>query len=196
MKIVEFDIKGVSAYSQSRHYVVESLQGESPDDKYQRTWREHMHVDTDGVVFIPPNAVKNMLSEAAKFLSIKIPGSGKSTYTKHFESGIAVVQPISLGVHKDAVTCERLFLPAKGDRGSGKRIWKYYPVFPSWGGRVQCLIYDETVLQTLASDPTKSVFEHVLERSGQFIGLGRFRPRNNGYYGRFGVSNFRVEELT
>ena len=31
---------------------------------------------------------------------------------------------------------------------------------------------------------------------GQFIGMGRFRPRNNGYYGRFNVENFVAEEIS
>ena len=45
-------------------------------------------IDTNGVVFIPPNSLKNCLSEAAKFLSISVPGKGKATYTKNFEAGI------------------------------------------------------------------------------------------------------------
>ena len=32
---------------------------------------------------------------------------------------------------------------------------------------------------------TEEVFRYHLEQAGTFIGIGRFRPRNNGYYGRF-----------
>ena len=32
---------------------------------------------------------------------------------------------------------------------------------------------------------SKEVFEKHLKDAGRFIGLGRFRPRNNGTYGRF-----------
>jgi hypothetical protein len=32
---------------------------------------------------------------------------------------------------------------------------------------------------------TKDVFRYHLEQAGTFIGIGRFRPRNNGFYGRF-----------
>jgi hypothetical protein len=40
-------------------------------------------------------------------------------------------------------------------------------------------VLDETV--------TEEVFRNVLEQAGAFIGIGRFRPRNNGFYGRFKV---------
>ena len=30
---------------------------------------------------------------------------------------------------------------------------------------------------------------HILREAGKFIGIGRFRPRNNGYYGRFDVES-------
>lgn len=34
---------------------------------------------------------------------------------------------------------------------------------------------------------TQQIFEQHLRDAGNFIGVGRFRPRNNGYYGRFKV---------
>ena len=76
MKILECQLRGVSPYSQSRFYAKDKLQGESDDDHARRTWRNHLHVDKDGIVFIPANSLKNCLSEAAKFLSISVPGKG------------------------------------------------------------------------------------------------------------------------
>jgi hypothetical protein len=35
---------------------------------------------------------------------------------------------------------------------------------------------------------TEEVFKLHLEESGKFIGIGRFRPQNNGFYGRFKVN--------
>ena len=53
-------------------------------------WRERLHVNSDGYVFIPPMAFKNCISEIAKYRSDKIPGKRNATYTKHFESGVLV----------------------------------------------------------------------------------------------------------
>jgi hypothetical protein len=194
MKVAKATIVGVSPYSQSRHYSKEDVpagQGESPRDYESRTWRHRLHVNSDGFVFIPPMAFKNCVSEAAKFLSIGVPGGGKSTYTKHFESGILVVEPIVLKLKAEKVEHETLFVPSNGIRGSGKRVEKVFPLIREWGGPLNILVFDETVLN--AHEPSKmTVLEHVLRSGGLFIGVGRFRPRNNGFYGRYDVTNFSV----
>jgi hypothetical protein len=195
MKTVTFTIRGASQYSQSKPHLDEYGPGESHDDYRNRTWRSHLHVDKDGYVLIPPGAIKNCVSEAAKFLNISVPGKGKNTYTKHVEAGVACIRPVELGIRAADVRPETLFLPADGKRGSGKRIWKTYPTMPEWGGDVELIILDETVLQT-SRTTGHSVLQDIVEGAGQFIGLGRFRPRNNGYYGRFSIERFQVLETS
>lgn len=187
MKILNVKLRSVSPYSQSRYYVRELEQGESADDNYRRTWRNHLHTDNKGNVVIPGNSLKNCLSEAAKFMSISIPGKGKATYTKNFEAGVMVAKSAELGIHRDAVQFEALFLPSDGRRGGPKRVMKYYPIIPEWEASAEFIVVDETILQSSIKDKSRTVFHDVLEGAGQFIGLGRFRPRNNGYYGRFEV---------
>lgn len=126
---------------------------------------------------------KNCLAEIAKFLSVQIPGKGKSTYTKHFESGIMVVEPLVLPICKDEVGEERVFVPSDGRQGGGKRVWKHFPIIHAWEGDVQFLITDDAI--------TPPVFKQHLEQAGSSIGIGRFRPRNRGYYGRFAVENIK-----
>ena len=183
MKTAVVVIKGVSPYSQSKHYSTEKLEKESPKDYETRTWRDRLHVNADGNVFIPPMSFKNCLSEAAKFLSIQIPGKGKSTYTKHIEAGVLVTDELVLDAKKDSVHGEWLFVPSDGIRGSGKRVDKCFPVIHQWGGEVTFYIIDETV--------TEDVFKKIIEEAGKFIGIGRFRPRNNGFYGRFKVESVK-----
>ena len=179
MKTATARLVSVSPYSQSKHYDVPSLDKEGRDAYERRTWRERCHADEKGGIFIPPMAFKNCISEAAKFLSIQIKGKGKSTYTKHFEAGVLVMDPLPLPIAKADVAGEWLFVPADGRRGSGKRVLKCFPVIQSWAGEVTFHILDETI--------TEDVFAHHLAEAGKFIGIGRFRPRNNGYYGRFQV---------
>lgn len=192
MKTVIASVEGLSLYSQSRSYDADHLQGEGYEDYEKRTWRNRLHVDAAGEVFIPPMAFKNALAETAKFLSLGVPGKGKSTYTKHFEAGVLAVEPALLGIKADAVQCERLFVPADGRPGSGKRVHKYFPVIPAgWKADFTFLVFDETVLQTWP-ETGETVFEFVLQRCGQFVGIGRFRPRNRGFYGRFAVREFVI----
>ena len=99
-------LKSATPYSQSRHYLTDKKPKESAKDYEERTWRDRMHVNDDGYVFIPPMSFKNCLDECAKYLSKQIPGKGKSTYTKHVEAGVLVMDP--------------LVLPIKARRASGR----------------------------------------------------------------------------
>lgn len=175
-------VTGTAPLSQSRFHNTPALEKEGKDAYAQRTWREFCHFDRGGNVVITAMAWKNMLGEAAKFLSIQIPGKGKATYTKHFEAGVMVTDATPIGWHRDEMDdaiCEALHLPADGVRGSGKRVMKYYPTFPHWSAAPAFHVFDDTI--------TRDVFAQVLTHAGGFIGLGRFRPRNNGAYGRFVV---------
>ena len=179
MRRIVANIQGVSPYSQSNFHETPKLDRELNDDYERRTWREKAHIDKSGHVFIPPTAIKNGLVSAAQFLAIQIPGKGKQTYTKHFTSGILVVDPMVLPVTKDELQDERLFLPSDGRRGGGKRVWKHFPIIQEWQGDITVYVLDDII--------TKPIFDQHLEAFGKFIGLGRFRPQNNGYYGRFEV---------
>jgi len=187
MHNVSFKITGISPYSQSRLISVPKLGKETPKDHEARCWRERLHVDQNGHAFIPPMAIKNALSEMSKFLGMQIPGKGKSTYTKHFEAGVMCFEPIVLHdsagtpIQGKSVKGEWLFVPASGRRGDGKRVEKCFPVIDvGWNGYVNLVVLDEMI--------TKEVLQVHLDGMGKFIGLGRFRPRNNGFYGRFAVS--------
>lgn len=189
MRIATATLESISPYSQSKHYETEKLgrssgtATESSKDYEARTWRDRCHVDGQGRIVIPPMAFKNALSEIARYLSVQIPGKGKSTYTKHFESGVMVLDGLTLPVKKDEVQGEWLFVPASGKRGDGKRVSKCFPLIPSWSGDVVFHILDDVI--------TREVFEQHLAEAGNFIGIGRFRPRNNGYYGRFKVKKVK-----
>jgi hypothetical protein len=197
MKIATAHLESVSPYSQSRHYSkleVPSELGETPRDYEQRTWRHKCHVDDSGSVFIPPMAFKNALDDCAQFLALQIPGRGKSTYSKHFKAGVLVTEPIVLPLKRADVESELLFLPSDGVRGSGRRVEKIMPVIRNWAGDLQVTVFDETVLNEHAPAAT-SVLQFVLDRCGMFVGIGRFRPRNGGFYGRFKVSKFKVANV-
>lgn len=181
MKTVVATLESISPYSQSRHYDVPRLERELGKDYEVRTWRHRMHVDNTGSVFIPPMAFKNALSESAKFMSIQVAGKGKATYTKHFEAGVLVTEPLKLNIKPDDVPGEWLFVPSDGRRGGGSRVDKCFPIIHSWSGQVTFYILDELI--------TEKPFHQHLEAAGKFIGIGRFRPRNNGFYGRFSVKS-------
>jgi hypothetical protein len=187
MRQIIASLESVSAYSQSRYHQTPKLDKETHDDHEKRTWRNRLHTNQDGFVFIPPMSFKNCLSECAKYISMQIPGKGKSTYTKHFEAGVMVTDPLVLPIKGEDVTGEWLHVPSDGRRGGSSRVLKCFPCIPNWSGDVTFFIFDDTI--------TESVFKYHLEQAGRFIGIGRFRPRNNGYYGRFKVADLVCESI-
>lgn len=177
MKMAECTLVSASPYSQSKYLRVEKLPKELPGDYEARVWRERCHTNKDGNIIIPPMVFTNSLKEAAKFLSIPIPGQARTTFTKHFEAGVLVTEEIVLPIKKVDVEGEWLFVPSDGRRGGTTRVEKCFPVIREWKAKVIYNIIDDII--------TQDVFEQVLRASGNLIGIGRFRPRNWGYYGRF-----------
>jgi hypothetical protein len=170
-------LESVTPYSQSRYYKAEKQSKELAGDYETRTWRERCHSDKDGNIIIPPMAFMNSLKEAAKYLGLPIPGKARQTFTKHFEAGVLVQDYITLPIKKADVEGEWLFVPSDGKRGGGSRVEKCFPLIHEWKGTVIYYIMDDII--------TQDAFKQVLEVSGNLIGIGRFRPRNCGYYGRF-----------
>ena len=180
MKLVECELESTSPYSQGRYHKTPKLSKELDAAYEERTWQERCHVDFNGFIIIPPMSFCNSLKEAAKYLSLQISSKGKQTWTKHFESGVLVMEPIVLPIKKENVASEWVFVPADGRRGGGRRVEKCFPLILSWKGKVTYYIMDDII--------TEDVFDQVLQVSGNLIGIGRFRPSNWGYYGRFKVN--------
>jgi hypothetical protein len=174
-------LKSFSPYSQSAPHTTPKLPKELADAYEKRTWQARLHRTPEGLVFIPPMAFKFGLSDAAQYLGEQIPGKGKQTYRKHFDSGILIADPLVLDVKADEVEGEWFLVPSDGRRGGGKRVWKRFTVIPAWEGQLTIHVIDDIITQDL--------LHRTLEAMGSFIGIGRFRPQNNGFYGRFSVTS-------
>lgn len=185
MRKVTVTIKGVAAYSQSRMHDTPELEKETKAAYEQRTWREKMTTDADGMVVIPAMAFKQALPVAARKLGKQVPGRGKSTYTKYFEADVICTADAPLGIHKDAVGSITINANSDGVRGSGKRVKRTFPVVAEWETKAEFMIFDDTV--------TPEVFEEVFAAAGMGVGIGRFRPENGGLNGRFIATRFDWE---
>ena len=183
MKQAICTLKSTSPYSQGRFHNTPKLPKEAPDAHEERTWMERLHYDKNQQVFIPPMQFANCIKEAAKYLSMKIPGDGNNKYTKHFEAGVMVIDPLQLPIRVDEVHGDWRHVPSDGRPGGTKRVMKCFPVIPEWSGQVVFYVLDDKI--------TENVFRYVLEQAGQLIGIGSFRPRNRGYFGRFEVESMQ-----
>lgn len=179
MKTAVVTLHGIAPYSPSRNHNLAKLEKESHDAYEKRTWSHRLHTSQDGKGFIPPMGFKKAIERAAAMLREKIPGKGSSEWGKHFKAGTLVTEGLPLNVTVETVEGEWLFLNADGKSGGSKRVWRCMPCVREWSGKLTYFILDDTI--------TKEIFERYVRESGRFIGVGRFRPENGGYYGRFEV---------
>ncbi len=183
MKTATATLQSISPYSQSRYHGAPKLEKESADDYERRTWRMKAHATDDGRIFIPPMAFKNSLAEAAAYLGEKIPGRRNATWTKHFLAGILVVEGPVLDVKVDECRGDWIYCNADGKKNSGTRVMRCFPVVPEWRADVAYHVLDDTI--------TEAAFLKHLKEAGNFIGIGRFRPRSGGFLGRYRVESVR-----
>lgn len=186
---VDIRIRGLAPYSANAELARShpKREDETADQHEQRTWHYRLNADRDGDAVIPGVAMKNALIAAARFLKLSIPGEGKATYAKLMEKTLIVNQDANLGVAREKVDGEWLFVPADGRRGGGKRVWKCFPKIEEWETSFQLTVF--------GSKLTEEVFERIATAAGRFIGLGRFRPENGGHYGRFEVASIEWREV-
>jgi hypothetical protein len=178
---------GISPYSQSKNIDLEEhpkKPGEIPDDYEKRTAVFRKHVNGKGNIEIPQTAITNAVKEGAKRLALPIKGKRMQTYTKNFEAGVMMLESLDTGIKAEDVPLERLFLSSDGrPGGGGKRVWRYYPRIDAWDGDATFTIFDDVI--------TEDVFLQVLASAGSLVGIGRFRPQNRGFYGRFKVASHK-----
>ena len=98
-----------------------------------------------------------------------------------------MLEPLVLPIKVDEVPGEWLFVPSDGVRGGSKRVDKCFPLIASWRGNVTFYILDPII--------TEEFFWPHLADAGSFIGIGRFRPSRNGFYGRFRIIGKKWEEV-
>lgn len=180
--IATVTITGMTPYSQSHQHDEPKLEGESHEAYDVRTWRSKLNTaDRDGhTVVIPAHGFHQAIAAAAKYSKRQIPGQGKATWTKKFESGISLLEDPSLGVDPASVQCITISANADGVRGSGKRVTRRFPIVNEWQTTFDVYILDPII--------TEDVFREMLEITGMFIGLGRFRPEKGGGNGRFKIT--------
>lgn len=187
MKVARARLRSVSPFSMSKKHEVPEKDKEGKDAYEERTWRERCNTDAEGHLVISPMAFANNIKSAAQYLGIKVPGKGQNLYTKYFQAGVLVTEGVTLPVTKAEVEGERLFVPSDGKRGGGTRVMRTFPLVREWSGEVTYYVLDNII--------TEAVFRQTLDYAGNIIGIGRFRPQNQGYYGRFKVEAFEwVEE--
>jgi hypothetical protein len=193
MRVCTALLKSRSAYSQSRKHFTPMLEKETHADYNERTWREQCTTNEEGFVCIPAMGLKMTIDKAAQKLKERVPGKGTKTYIDYFVGGVAPSEQMFLiyvpkgketaPLHKNEVDYIPIWANADGRRGSGKRVLRWFPIIPVWTAHVSLDVLDDSI--------PKDVFERYFSESGKMVGIGRFRPENGGFNGRFEVKSVK-----
>lgn len=187
---VTFKIKGITPVIYGKVAESKKEKGEGSEAYDLRVAMERAYINADDIAYFPGVALKNMLTEAAKFRSETVPGKGKATYTKHFEAGIICPEPILTDKKRSDIKIVPFFVPADGKKGGTTRVFRNFPRLPQdYTAEGKFYVIDTTLVERVEK------VKEYLEESGKFIGLMTFRPRRGGEYGRFQVTEFSYKEI-
>jgi hypothetical protein len=205
MRSVRYQIVGITPYSQSKKILAEKEPEENYDHFEERVWKLKATVNPQGIVCAPGISFKNALDIAAKRASDQVPGKGKATWTARFRGGTSPLtdmfplytmangrsyprkgsDPIATSelapIKIDEAAFISLWCDSTGKRGGGSRVLRYFPYYPQWLCEPEFMVLDDTI-------PT-DVCDKYFESAGLIVGIGRYRPENNGTNGRWAVLN-------
>ena len=168
-------IRGESPIQFSRYHMTPKIDAnEAPGDYDDRTWREKAHTGPNGNIIIPANALMTFIRTTAQRLGMKL--KGQKTFGKVFAGGFMIVDGMDLGVTPDALKPNRVYVNSDGVRGSGKRVWRTFPMLHDWGGSF--------TIDVFRTEITEDILREHIEWGLAFVGMGSFRPENGNIFGR------------
>jgi hypothetical protein len=188
MRVATIKIKGITPYSPSKAFTSEKKDKESPEAFDIRCWREHAHVDASGNIVIPSVSIGKALADTASFLSKggELKKVGNAKWAENFFRGLAIAKSPQIGYKSaDMKEPEMVYCHADGNRKSGKRVWRRFPIFHDWTATLVVHILDDSI--------PEDVFAKVVESCGLFNGFGRYSPRTGGHNGRFVVESLSIK---
>lgn len=183
MKQFKIKIKGLTPYMQHRMDDKKLEQWEKqrgkimerPEASQEDATRAEYHCyrNAYGKCFIPADQIRGSLINAGTYMKAKV--GGKSRSMKIIVAATFMPTP------------EQILLPDYDavDKRSGvnrnvkARIITIRPKWTSWEVNFDLLVYEDTI--------TKETVKELLTYAGSYVGIGSFRPTNNGMFGRFEV---------
>ena len=188
MKSYKVRIKGTSPYMQhrmddvkleqwekERHMIIENLGLNTPD---QVRAEFHCYRNNDGNCYIPATQIKSALIEAGKLVKGKVGSATKSM--KNIVAGMFLVTPEQILIHNYTDIDKRSAV----NRNVKARV---ITVRPKWDTGWTA----EFILKIKIDTLTEDMIKNIIQYAGEYIGIGSFRPTNNGEFGCYELLDFQ-----
>jgi len=130
----------------------------------------HSYNDKDGF-YLPTEQIRGSLIGGGAMVKSKVGNSRKTM--KNIVAGMFMIEEEKIRLPKEYEIDKRSAV----NRNVKARVITIRPKWPKWSGEFTLLVDNDTI--------TIETIKEIIINSGQYIGVGSFRPTNNGMFGRF-----------
>ena len=187
MKSYKIKIKGLTPYLQHR-MDDKSLEEwekcrkqiiERPEVSQQDAHRAEYHCyrNDAGRCYIPADQLRGALINAGTFMKSKVGARSKSMKTIVAACFIVVPEEIELPDY-DAIDKRSAV-----NKNIKARVMVLRPKWTEWEAELTLNCYESSI--------TKETVKQLFDYAGSYVGIGSFRPTNNGLFGRFEVTDIQ-----
>ncbi len=187
MKKYKVKIKGVTPYMQHRMDDIKLEKWEKNRkriierddvDKEDAVRAEyHCYRNSDDELFIPAEQIRGSLINAGTMHKAKVGNSRKSM--KNIVAAMFFIDQDEVLITPQEYTIDKR---SAVNRNIKARVIVIRPKWKQWETEFVLNVDNDTI--------TDETIRNIIEDAGNYIGIGSFRPTNNGMFGRFSVEEF------
>jgi len=187
MKKYSIEIEGVTPYMQHRmddakleeweknRKLIIERDDVAKEDQVRAEF--HSYSDKEGF-YIPSDHIRGALINAGAMVKSKVGNSRKSM--KNIVAGMFFIEEEKLRLPKEYEIDKRSAV----NRNIKARIICIRPKWNKWKAKFTLMVDNDTI--------TIETIKEIVNNAGQFIGVGSFRPTNNGMFGRFKLNSIKA----
>lgn len=186
--IYNVKIEGITPYMQHRMDDVKLEEWEKnrkqiierPDVNIEDVKRAEYHCyrGKEGQCFIPAEQMRIALINGGTYLKSKV-----GTRTKSMKGIIAAV----LQINPEQITLpdyDEIDKRSAVNRNVKARVMVVRPKWMKWKAEFEMILDNGTL--------TKEMLTELVSVTGNYVGIGSYRPTNNGYFGRFKLNDITI----
>ena len=162
------DDQKLEVWEKNRKHIIER-----PDINKEDAIRAEYHVyrNKDGKCFIPAEQLRIAFINGGGYLKSKVGNSKRSM--KGVFAAIMRISPEEILLHDYDEIDKRSAV----NKAVKARVIVIRPKWSMWEAEFDMIIDNETI--------TEQTLTELIETTGNYVGIGSYRPTNNGYFGRF-----------
>lgn len=136
----------------------------------------HSYQDDEGF-YIPSEQIRQSLINAGSFVKAKVGNAKKSM--KNVVAGMFFINPERIRLSKESFQIDKR---SAVNRSIHARVIVIRPRWDKWSVEFELSVDNDTI--------TEETIKQIFEYAGNYVGIGSYRPQNNGQYGRFETVKF------